>query len=599
MEYADSILQMGQSSEWLSVLLTLSVKSFIILAAAALLTHILRDASAKLRHLLWCGTLFGLLLLPLFSARLQPLHVPILPSTEFAQQSSPDASPELRIQTSLNGESQSKESDFPMVNSPAQPSFSWQSIILLVWLTGALLVLARFVVGIVIVRRLVARASELKNPPWTELSSELSKRLGLKRTVRLVRSEERLMPVACGGLSAVVLLPDEAEGWSDERRRVVLLHELIHVKRRDLLTQTIAQLVCAVYWFNPLVWWAVRKLRTEQEWACDESVVQTGIEASDYAEHLLEIARRFHANTISTVATMSMARSSQFQERLYAILRPTCEEYRSGGAIAGSAVTLGVVFTLAAVTQLVPAERQIATYVSDVSINPKPIEQEQREMPLSVSNARVVRASVAPASEVDHLPHPNASPTPIEQRASDQPLDSHDALAIQIQEPNFNDFSSEEQARLRSNGIGQAYINEMASVGYRDLTVEELIALFTNSVHADYVEGLRSVGYGSVSIRDLLSLKTNGITPEVIRSYQAVKHAPFEAKRYVALVSNGVTPSYFKSLADAGYESLSANKGIELHLAGITANFIYEVRGRGFVNLSPNDLIELKRREKD
>jgi len=462
-----------------------------------------------------------------------------------------------------------------------------------------LVVLARFVVGIVLVRRLVARASELKNPPWTELSSELSKRLGLKRTVRLVRSEERLMPVACGGLSAVVLLPDEAEGWSDERRRVVLLHELIHVKRRDLLTQTIAQLVCAVYWFNPLVWWAVRKLRTEQEWACDESVVQTGIEASDYAEHLLEIARRFHANTISTVATMSMARSSQFQERLYAILRPTCEEYRSGGAIAGSAVTLGVVFTLAAVTQLVPAERQIATYVSDVSINPKPIEQEQREMPLSVSNARVVRASVAPVSEVDHLPHPAASPTPIEQRASDQPLDSHDALAIQIQEPNFNDFSSEEQARLRSNGIGQAYINEMASVGYRDLTVEELIALFTNSVHADYVEGLRSVGYGRVSIRDLLSLKTNGITPEVIRSYQAVKHAPFEAKRYVALVSNGVTPSYFKSLADAGYESLSANKGIELHLAGITANFIYEVRGRGFVNLSPNDLIELKRREKD
>jgi beta-lactamase regulating signal transducer with metallopeptidase domain len=64
-----------------------------------------------------------------------------------------------------------------------------------------------------------------------------------------------------------VLLPAEAERWSEEQRRLVLLHELTHVTRRDCLTQMLAQVACAFYWFNPFIWSAARLLRVERSLA--------------------------------------------------------------------------------------------------------------------------------------------------------------------------------------------------------------------------------------------------------------------------------------------------------------------------------------------
>ena len=61
------------------------------------------------------------------------------------------------------------------------------------------------------------------------------------------------MPVTCGIVRQVVLLPEDADQWSISMRRIVLLHEFSHIKRRDCLTQTLAQVACALHWFNPLV----------------------------------------------------------------------------------------------------------------------------------------------------------------------------------------------------------------------------------------------------------------------------------------------------------------------------------------------------------
>ena len=601
MGFADGVWQMGQSFEWLSILFALWLKSAIVMIAAALLIHKLRAASAKFRHILLCAALASLLALPLFSGGLQPFRLPILPAgifpNELAQQPSRDPALELQRQSSgiVAADSGSPATHDTLVDEQLAPStFSWRSIILPVWLIGVLLVLGRFVFGVITVRRLVARASELIGTSWTELSHELSRELGLKRDVKLLRSDKNVMPMTCGGLSAVVILPDEAERWSADRRRVVVLHELIHIKRGDLLTQTLAQVVCALYWFNPLVWWAVRKLRVEQEWACDEHVLAAGVAPSDYATHLLEIARNFHVDAMSAVTTTAIARPSQLQDRLCAILKPLDKRCTSGRLIATSCFVLSAVFISTAATELVTADIEKGTDVSRVTHDDAMlVEQYEPEMPLQARKA-ATQAPFAPDAEDQRATGPIPTPTPTNAASTNVSA----APDSPVEEQSYDDFSAEEWNQLARQGIGPAYIKEMEDAGYRQLTVAQLIGLFSNSVRADYVAGLRSVGYERLSTRDLLSLKTNGITPEVIKSYQAVKHASFEAKKYVALVTNGVTPSYLKSLADTGYDSLSANKAIEMRLAGITSDFIGEVRSRGYVNLSPNDLIELKRREK-
>src|SRR4029079_9712727 len=105
-----------------------------------------------------------------------------------------------------------------------------------------------------------------------------------------IRSDVSAMPSTWGIFNPTVLLPGDADTWDEERRRVVLLHELAHVRRKDSLMQIIAQVCCAVYWFHPAVWYTSRKLQSERELACDEHVLALGMNACDYAAHLLEIA---------------------------------------------------------------------------------------------------------------------------------------------------------------------------------------------------------------------------------------------------------------------------------------------------------------------
>ena len=101
-----------------------------------------------------------------------------------------------------------------------------------------------------------------------------------------------------------------------------LAHELAHVKRRDCFTQAMAHLACAAYWFNPLVWIAARRLRAERESACDDLVLAAGTRGSDYAEHLLDIARSLRSGAWPTWSAVTMAHRSQLEGRLMAILNP-------------------------------------------------------------------------------------------------------------------------------------------------------------------------------------------------------------------------------------------------------------------------------------
>src|SRR5262249_28264643 len=141
-------------------------------------------------------------------------------------------------------------------------------------------------------------------------------------------SARSAMPMTWGWIRPVVLLPADAASWGVERRRSVLMHELAHVKRLDYLTQAIGRTACAGNWFHPLPWHAARRMRVERERACDDAVLLSGSRASEYAGHLLEIARGLRVPRAVDLAVLAMARPSQLEGRLLAILDP--ERRRQG-----------------------------------------------------------------------------------------------------------------------------------------------------------------------------------------------------------------------------------------------------------------------------
>ena len=131
------------------------------------------------------------------------------------------------------------------------------------------------------------RTEVVTDAPWLPLARALAADLGVIAAFVFLRSPRATMPMAWGILRPAVLMPADADEWPVERLRIVLLHELAHVSRRDCLTHLLAQVACAVYWFNPLAWMAARRARAERERACDDLVLAAGTRGSDYAEELL------------------------------------------------------------------------------------------------------------------------------------------------------------------------------------------------------------------------------------------------------------------------------------------------------------------------
>jgi beta-lactamase regulating signal transducer with metallopeptidase domain len=191
---------------------------------------------------------------------------------------------------------------------------------LLAWLAGVLLALAPVILGVFSLRRLERAARRETASSWLDLLRQLLTRLGCKRRVVLLKAAQRRMPMTWGVLRPKVLLPEESQEWPEERRGVVLLHELAHAKRCDYLTHLVARLVCALYWFNPLVWLAARRMVAERERACDDIVLRHGAKPADYAGQVLEISAGLSPGWLAGAGGIAMARPSNLESRLCAIL---------------------------------------------------------------------------------------------------------------------------------------------------------------------------------------------------------------------------------------------------------------------------------------
>jgi len=191
-----------------------------------------------------------------------------------------------------------------------------------IWLVGAFAGLGVLLVGLARLRWFRASSSRVTDGRWHRLCADLSRSCGLNRGVDLLLGPRPGLVATWGWRRPVVMLPASASEWSAERMRVVLLHELAHARRGDWLLQMAAEALRCVWWFNPLAWMVSARLRRESEHAADDLVLARGVPAATCATHLVELARDVRRHRRTWLPAPAMARSSNLERRLSAMLNP-------------------------------------------------------------------------------------------------------------------------------------------------------------------------------------------------------------------------------------------------------------------------------------
>ncbi len=332
----DSISGLLAQTPWpglLRLMIDITIKGALICSVAGAATFFLRRSSAYIRNMVWVFALAGLIVLPAFSVMAPVWNLPIIPELGSWSGSSYTPDPSKLDQAMFATQNELNNSNAVttagILNGSSWAGLPWYAWGILAWIGGGILFLCWCGVSQLFVGRLVRNAVPASDR-WNDVLDRAADDLGLVRRVRLLESDSLKAAITVGIKNPTVVLPAESEGWTDNRRNLVLSHELAHVKRWDTLIELFAMFATVLYWFNPLVWFAVKQLRIERERDCDDAVLCTGAKPSDYAELLMRIASDLgcSARPVWQVATISQG--SNLKDRLMSILNPKIDRRRGG-----------------------------------------------------------------------------------------------------------------------------------------------------------------------------------------------------------------------------------------------------------------------------
>lgn len=322
-------------------LINLTLKTSLILALTGLLSVLLQHSSAALRHWVWSMAFLGVLVFPILSSVLPAWQLQVLPTafnkeidTQVVgfEQGLPVSGP--NRQTNLSGlplQPASPTGQQAIVSNTSMPpksqlegnwfsTIDWAVWVFFAWIAGVLFVLIRTLFEISGVAWIARKGEVAGSQAWRRTIRKLKNQSGIKRPVSAVFSRYTAIPLTFGMLRPVILLPKSAEKWPERQKQTVILHELAHVKRHDYITNLITHFVCALYWYNPLIWIAARQLQVERERATDDYVLRAGTENIDYANQLLAIASPLTRRSDFGCGVIAMAKHSQIKKRMQHIL---------------------------------------------------------------------------------------------------------------------------------------------------------------------------------------------------------------------------------------------------------------------------------------
>ncbi len=218
------------------------------------------------------------------------------------------------------------------VQSESKPQLvSVRRVLPLLWLAGAMVIGAYLLVSDLALWRIVKREGPLVNQEMLELFEKCKAQMGVQTLVAVVPSDQIRSPALFGFIRPRLLLPREMlEKASYEEMRYVFLHELAHLKRRDIYVGWLTSFLQVLHWFNPLVWFAFYRMRADRELACDALVLARTQkeESQEYGRAIVGLLRRFSRSRPLPAMAGILENRSQLKRRITMIARFKKDSYR-------------------------------------------------------------------------------------------------------------------------------------------------------------------------------------------------------------------------------------------------------------------------------
>ncbi len=213
-----------------------------------------------------------------------------------------------------------------------------------IWLIGIIFFIFYFLMLNRIVSRRIYKSSKSEENGSSEVIFDYCKKLlNIKKDIPILYQKHIKTPAVYGIITPKILIPaDIFQQLGPEEIKYVFLHELCHFRHKDTVISLIKMLLCVPHWFNPLVWYAFKKMREDREPVCDEIVLSriNPDERRSYAETLIKTIKYFSENhTLYNAASMSQGNINTIKWRLKLI-----------NILKKRSVILGIVIALATIT---------------------------------------------------------------------------------------------------------------------------------------------------------------------------------------------------------------------------------------------------------
>ncbi|MFC1650138.1 M56 family metallopeptidase [Candidatus Latescibacterota bacterium] len=350
------------------ILLTVLWQSSIVLVVIGILTYMLRSKKESIRYYLWLTAILVIPLLPFFSwgfakigtsqaeIRLIPLYSS--PQVRIEQRvPNQETSHKFGTQREHNNEIVDQYMILPEISAAIQSQNSGTNISLMdylwalvfaVYIITASFLLTLIVIGRIRIRNWIVTCGPVMDSRVIEVFQNVKKRLAISKDIIIIENEQIHAPMACRIFHPTIVMPAGfADKMSDAELNAVAIHELSHIKHKDLFILGIVSFVRAVFFFHPLLWYAAHEVSFLVESSCDNAVLELTDDRFSYVDMLVRIAENLPKKVFKTELSIGIIFSkSMFYRRINCMIFRQREHIRNLSRLVIAVTVATVVISL-------------------------------------------------------------------------------------------------------------------------------------------------------------------------------------------------------------------------------------------------------------